>query len=465
MRAVGNDGYGELLARKVERQSPSGFEPKFENSMLFPWQREIVRRAVRAGRYAVFADCGMGKTAMQLCWAEEVCRHTGGAVLVIAPLSVAPQTVEEGAKFGIRVEQVREMPESPRGTYVTNYEMLDRFDVAAFDGVVLDESSILKSYTGKTKRALVESCGPVRYRLSCTATPSPNDLMELLNQAEFLGVMKSSEALSVWFVNDQSEAGKYRLKGHAARDFWAWVASWCTAVSSPSDMGYPADGFELPPIEELDCSVRSALDPSEGEGRLFHLPELSATSFHREKRRSLGDRCEAAAEIARRHAEAGEQVLVWCYLNDEADLLKSLLPGADEVRGSDSPERKEAAACAFRDGTTRVLISKPSIFGFGMNFQSCHVEVFCGLDYSFESYYQAVRRVYRYGQTEPVRIYRVVGESELAILDAIGRKADAHAAAKDSIARAVASAGSASFSVSGSRSDFGRAPFLVSKGA
>lgn len=452
--------YERMLSRKEVRATLHGFEPGELNPNLFDWQRIIVTRACRAGRYAIFADCGLGKTLMQLEWARQVCAHTGGAVLVMAPLAVASQTVAEGGKFGIEVTQCRDMPENPSGIYVTNYEMLDRFDVSAFDGVVLDESSILKSFTGKTKRRLTESCKAARYRLSCTATPSPNDLMELLNQGEFLGVMRSSEALSVWFVNDQSEAGAYRLKGHAIASFWSWVATWATAVSKPSDLGFPDEGFALPRLVERDVIVETDQRGDEGEETLFHVPSLSATSFHREKRRSLEARCEATAEIVRNYSElAHEQVIVWCYLNDESERLASLIPGAVEVRGSDSAESKERAARDFQAGRFRVLISKPSIFGFGLNFQQCSHEVFCGLDYSFESYYQAVRRVYRYGQSRQVEIVRVVGRDEQRILDAIGRKADMHAAERDSIARAVAG-GSEAFRLSPPGRPIPQIPFL-----
>lgn len=452
--------YEEMLARKEVRARPCGFEPGEMPAALFGWQRVVVERACRAGRYAIFADCGLGKTLMQLEWARQVCRETGGAVLVVAPLAVAAQTVAEGEKFGIPAAQAREMPDGPSGIVVTNYEMLDRFDMTAFAGVVLDESSILKSFTGKTKRRLTEACREVPYRLSCTATPSPNDLMELLNQSEFLGVMRSGEALSVWFVNDQSEAGRYRLKGHAVASFWAWVATWATALSRPSDLGFPDDGFELPPLTERDVVVETDQRGDEGEPTLFHVPSLSATSFHREKRRSLEARCEAAAAVARNYADlAHEQVVVWCYLNDESSLLARLIPGAVEVRGGDSPEEKERAARGFQAGEFRVLVSKPSIFGFGLNFQQCSHEVFCGLDYSFESYYQAVRRVYRYGQRNPVEVVRVVGRDELRILDAIGHKADMHAAERDSIARAVAG-GESAFRLSAPGAPIPEIPFL-----
>lgn len=452
--------YAEFLRNKTVRKSSEGFEPAELNPSLFPWQREIVSRACRKGCYAIFADCGMGKTAMQLEWARQVAEHGGGSVLILAPLAVAAQTVEEGGKFGIAVEQVREMPESPRGVYVTNYEIMDRFDMSAFDGVVLDESSILKSFTGKTKRAILKACEHVRYRLSCTATPSPNDLMELLNQGEFLGQMKSNEALSVFFINDQSETGKYRLKGHAAGEFWGWVASWCTAISTPSDMGYPDDGYRLPRIDEYDAVVDVADAADASEGTLFHVPSLNATQFHREKRRSLHERCEKVAEIVGEMlSEGGESVIVWCYLNDESSELKRLMPDAIEVRGSDSAESKERAAIAFKNGESRVLISKPSIFGFGMNLQACRNEVFCGLDYSFESYYQAVRRVYRFGQERNVRIVRVVGRDEKQILDAIQRKADMHEHERNSIASAVCAA-SGAFTVSEHKATVPNIPFL-----
>ena len=454
--------YEQFIAEKVVRASSCGFDwPCTDEGLprgdkhLFDWQKKILSDACERGKSAVFADCGMGKTAIQVMWADAVSRHTGGGrVLIVAPLAVAPQTVREAASFGKDVVQVRSELETKHaaGTvFVTNYEMLDKFDTESYTGVVLDESSILKSFTGKTKRKIISAFAATPYRLACTATPSPNDLMELLNHAEFLGVMRSSEALSEWFIAEQGQSGNYRLKRHAERDFWRWVASWATAASRPSDVGdYSNEGFELPKLIETDVVV--SVDQTEGaQGALFRDISMSATGFQREKVRTLAARCAKSAEIAN---DADGQVVVWCYRNDEADELVRLIPGAVEVRGSDSIEDKESAVMGFVDGKFKVLISKPQMFGYGLNLQNCHECVFCGMDYSYEGYYQAVRRFYRFGQESDVHVWRVLGDTELNILSTIGRKADMHKRMTESIASSMrdASRGGDRFTV-GARAD------------
>ena len=342
-------------------------------------------------------------------------------------------TTREGAKSGLEVNLVERQADVKPGVNITNYEKLGHFDPKGFAGVVLDESSILKAYMGKVKRAVTEAFRNTPYRLCCTATPAPNDLMELLNHAEFLGAMKSSEALSIWFANDQSESGKYRLKGHAQKDFWRWVASWAVCISKPSDIGFSDEGYSLPELTERDEIVQvSDLAEDWTEG-IFRKIETSATGFHAEKRRTLKARCERTAEIAR---SLGEQSMIWAYQNDEADELRRLLPGAVEIRGGDSAEKKERAALDFLDEKTQILISKPSIFGYGLNFQNCRNTIFCGLDYSFESYYQAVRRFYRFGQERPVRVWRAMGSTERHILDTISAKSRQ----KDEMQRSMAQA-------------------------
>lgn len=297
--------------------------------------------------------------------------------------------------------------------------MLEHFHAPAFSGVVLDESSILKSYMGKTKRMLVEKFRDVPYKLAATATPAPNDLMELLNHAEFLGIMRSSEALSVWFIADQSQSGKYRLKGHAEKDFWRWVASWAVCIEKPSDIGYSDYGYILPPLNEQDVIIPVSEVSADFTSGLFRKVDMSATGFYKERARTLEQRTRSCAEIV---GSTDEQHIIWCGTNDEADALKKLIPEAVEIRGNHKPEVKERAALDFADGSIRVLISKPSIFGWGLNFQQCRNSVFCGLDYSFESYYQAVRRLYRFGQERAVNVYRVLGSTEQSILDTINRK-------------------------------------------
>lgn len=415
--------YTEFLKSKEVRIMPSGFtvDESTLNPAAFEWQRHVVSWALQRGKAALFEDCGLGKTLQQLMWAERVSKYVKKPVLIVAPLAVAPQTKMEGEKFGIAVNICESQADVKDGVNITNYEKLDKFNATSFGGVVLDESSILKSYMGKTKRMIIEKFAYTPYKLACTATPAPNDLMELLNHAEFLGVMKSSEALSIWFIADQSESGKYRLKGHAERDFWQWVSSWAVCVGKPSDIGYSDDGYILPPLSEIDEVVGN-------DNSLIAFADIarsidtSATGYHKERRRTLESRCTKTAEIVK--ADCANQYVIWCGMNDEADELGKLLPEAVEIRGSDKAEKKEQAAMNFVNGKIRILISKPSIFGYGLNFQNCHNSIFCGMDYSFESYYQAVRRFYRFGQREPVKIIRVLGDTELNILNTINRKAN-----------------------------------------
>lgn len=425
--------YYDFLSRKSVLQKPHGFDPGALPEKLFDWQKAVTRFSVKIGRAGNFEDCGLGKTAQQLAWGDQVNKYTNAPVLILAPLAVAPQTAREGQKFGIPVNVAETASDIISGVNVTNYEKLDKFDTSVFSGVVLDESSILKAYTGKVKREIVKKFSGTPFRLSCSATPAPNDLMELLNQAEFLGIMKSSEALSCWFIADQSNSGHYRLKGHAEKDFWRWVASWAVCISKPSDIGYSDDGYMLPELTETDVTVRSP-----AEKNIFlacrEKPDMSATGFHKEKRKTLKLRTKKCAEIAN---STQEQCVVWCYQNDEADALKKLLPDAIEIRGSDSAKAKEDAALRFISGDVRVLISKPSIFGYGLNFQNCRNCVFCGLDYSYESYYQAVRRFYRFGQPLPVNVWRVIGENEKQILETINRKAQMKSDMGRSMADAV----------------------------
>ena len=388
---------------------------------LFDFQQAIVKWALRKGRACVFADCGMGKTPVQLEWARNVHQATGKPVLIVAPLAVSAQTVHEGKKFDVEVNFCRTKEDVANGINITNYESLAKFDPSVFVGVVLDESSILKSYTGKTKRLIIESFANTKYRLCCTATPAPNNLIELLNHAEFLGVMKSGEALTIWFTNDTQQACNLRLKHNATKSFYEWVSSWAVCLSTPSDIGFSDDKFILPPLEEVNHIVYTE-QTCEGD-RLFRSQEISATTMFEEKRRTLKERVNEAIDIIN---STDEQIVVWCETNDEATLLKKALAdckgGSVEVRGSHTVEYKEQSAIDFINGKYRVLISKPSIFGFGLNFQNCCKCVFVSMSYSFEGYYQAVRRFWRFGQTLPVTIHRVIADTEYNILTAIERK-------------------------------------------
>jgi hypothetical protein len=427
--------YETFLKRKEVRTLPTGFDVAENtlNSAAFDWQKHVTSQALSRGRAALFEDCGLGKTLQQLMYADEVAKHINKPVIVVSPLAVAPQTRLEGAKFGIEVNICENQADVKKGINITNYEKLDKFDTKAFGGVVLDESSILKSYMGTTKRMIVEKFKGYPFKLACTATPAPNDLMELLNHAEFLDIMKSNEALAIWFIADQSTMGTYRLKKHAERDFWQWVASWAVCISKPSDIGYSDEGYNLPNLNEIDVLV----DTSTADTALMDIArhiETSATGYHKERRRTQSMRCSKTAEIVN---SSNEQFVVWCGTNSEADELKKLLPDALEVRGSDTAQKKENAAMNFVNGDCRVLISKASIFGYGLNFQNCHNSVFCGMDYSFEKYYQAVRRFYRFGQKNEVNIYRVLGQTEQNILDTINRKADMKSNMQTSMADAM----------------------------
>jgi hypothetical protein len=390
---------------------------------LFPFQRDIVEWALARGRAAIFADCGLGKTAMQLEW----CRHVvaaGGRALIFAPLAVTQQTVREGARFGVDVRYALDQ-DSDGGApiTVTNYERLERFDMARYSGVVIDESSILKSFMGKTKRALIERCARVPYRLACTATPAPNDHLELGNHADFLGVLSSHEMIARWFINDTSTFGTYRLKGHAVVPFWDWVGSWAMCVGKPSDIGHLDADYELPALELHSHLLDVDLLSDRGDA-LFRMPEMSATSIHREKRRTVAERARRIAELV--EDESDEQWLVWCETDYEADALLRAMPDAVDVRGSHPLERKERAAVDFAEGRVRTLISKPSIFGWGLNFQNCARVAFVGATFSYESFYQAVRRCWRFGQRRPVDAHVVMATTESSVWSVLTAKRDGH---------------------------------------
>lgn len=393
------------------------------NEKLFPFQRDIVAWALRKGRAAIFAECGLGKSFMQLEWGRLVSEHANGDVLILAPLAVASQTVSEGAKLGIAVTLCRSQADVRPGLNIANYEMLEHFDASRFVGVILDESSILKSFTGKTKLALVNAFTSTPYRLCCTATPAPNDVMEIGNHAEFLGIMPSSEMLMRWFINDTMKSGHYRLKGHATKDFWAWVASWGISLRRPSDLGYPDDGFALPELVIKRHYVETDISIGVEQGQLFRAPTMSATTLHKEMRLTVADRAQAVAEMVNGSSETWA---VWCNTNYEADELVKRIPDALEVRGSESITEKERKITAFSSGQARVIIGKPSMLGFGLNWQHCHKTAFVGLSYSFEQFYQAVRRFYRFGQTQSVEVVIVAAETESTLVATLERKMAAH---------------------------------------
>jgi len=411
--------YDKFIQEKGRIQIKSGFKPGRLPSMLFPFQRRIVRRALGAGRFAIFSECGTGKTMMQLSWADQVARHTGGKVLILAPLAVAQQTVEEGKKIGVEVKYCRSQESVGTASIaITNYEMLSNFDAAEFQGVVLDESSILKGFAGSTCTAILQKFERTPYKLAASATPSPNDFVELGTHAEFLGVMSRVEMLATFFTHDSGESAKWRLKGHSVDRFWKWVCTWAVMVRRPSDMGCSNDGFNLPPLNYHEHIVNSGRDLSD-QGLLFAPNATTLTGQRDARRASIGDRVATAASLVN---SSDEPWLVWCDLNAESEALAKAIPGAVEVKGADKPEHKERSMIAFANGEIRVLISKPSICGFGMNFQVCPNMVFVGLSNSFEQIYQATRRCWRFGQKKPVHAHFVFARDEGAVVANIKRK-------------------------------------------
>lgn len=431
--------YEEFVASKVQSVKSVGIpSPGPISSALSPFQVDCVRFALERGRAALFEDCGLGKTRQQLEWARHVAKYTGGKVLILAPLAVAAQTIREGVAVDIAVSYARHQTEATGAISITNYERLDGFDASSFAGVVLDESSILKSFMGSTKRALVEAFARTPFRLCCTATPAPNDHLELGNHAEFLGVLTSHEMIARWFINDTSLFGNYRLKGHATVPFWDWVASWARCIGKPSDIGHSDEGYILPPLNihrhvvEVDATTERGADFVPGAGRdqlrLMRLPDMNATNVHAEKRRTVVERAREVARIAA--AEPVEQWLIWCETDYEADALRAVIPEAVEVRGPDSPERKEAALMGFADGSIRVLITKSRIAGFGMNFQNCARQAMVSATFSYEQFYQEVRRSWRFGQKRPVEAHVVMAHTELGIWDVLTRKQEDHESMK-----------------------------------
>ena len=416
--------YDEFITGKTKRAKSHGFEPAPVNSLLFDWQAHVVKWAIRQGRAALFEDCGLGKTLQQLEWADQVAFHSKSPVLILTPLSVAHQTQREGEKFGYKtrvVESGDEITES--GIFITNYEKLDHFDCDKFSGVVLDESSILKNFTGKTRRKLTDTFSETPYRLCCTATPSPNDYTEFGQHADFLGICSPMQMLAEFFINDTFNTGDWRLKKHAEPVFWEWVASWAACVSKPSDIGFSDEGYILPKLNLETCIVQVDESSSEGSEELFKHATLSATTMHRELRETVEARVAKVAELAN---GSSEQWIIWCNTNDESERLKNAIPDSVEVKGADTPKHKEHAVTGFLNGSLRVLVSKPGIFGFGMNMQCCRNAAFVGLSYSFEDFYQALRRNYRFGQDKEVNAYIVQASTEGAILKAIQRKIDQH---------------------------------------
>lgn len=420
--------YHSFLAAKVPAISPCGLSDiPILPAALKPFQRDIVTWALRRGRAAIFAGTGLGKTLQQLSWANAVADHASKPVLILTPLAVAQQTVGEAAKFNIAgAEYARSQSAAKSRIVVTNYERADKFDLSLFAGVVLDESSIIKSQDSKTRTALIDQCSGVHFRLCCTATPAPNDYVELGNHAEFLGVLSHPEMLATFFVHDGSgratnmenygarEGSDWRLKGHAEQEFWRWVSDWAVMVRHPRDLGYDEPGYDLPPMRRHQVTV-STVAPGQ-DGLFAAAVPLARTLQERlaARRSTIQLRAEAAAAIV--NASPDRQWLIWCNLNDEASAVSKLIAGAVEVRGPDDPDVKAQRLASFAAGKTRILVSKPSIAGWGMNFQSCSDMVFVGMNDSFEQLYQAIRRCWRFGQTKPVNVHLVAADIEGAVV-------------------------------------------------
>lgn len=413
--------YREFLNNKKKRIVESGFEVGKLNTFLFDFQEYIVRSALRKGRYAIFADCGLGKTLMQLEWANQVRNYTNKPVIILTPLAVSGQTINEGFKFGIPVikwsNDFNTWQEVPAEIYITNYDNLHNIlNVDSFAGVVLDESSILKNYEGKTKNEVISLFKDTPYKLACTATPSPNDPMELGNHSEFLNVMNRNEMLAMYFVHNGGETSKWRLKGHCERLFWGFVSEWAIMLSKPSDIGFNAAGYDLPPLNVVELEIKTE---QRDNGKLFNDMAVSATNHGAELRLTLLPRIEAAAEIINRSPEL---FLVTVKQNVEADTLKKLVHDAIEVRGSDQIEIKEKNLLGFANSEFRVLISKGKIIKFGLNYQNCHNIVVCSPDFSFEELYQLIRRCLRFGQKHTVNLYLLTTDTMANVKESINIK-------------------------------------------
>ena len=415
--------YHEFLNRKSQLKQADGFEPVYMPDWLFPFQRHLVEWAVRKGRSAIFADCGLGKTPMQLVWAENVVRKTNKPVLILTPLAVSHQTYREAEKFGIDAHVNRDG--KPDGTRISiaNYEKLHHFDWRDFGGVVCDESSIIKNFNGKIKSAITEFMRLIPYRLLCTATAAPNDYIELGTSSEALGYLGYTDMVTMFFKEEIAKdflgwgRKTYRFRGHAAEPFWRWVCSWARAIRKPSDLGFDDDGFVLPKLIEREERIQSS---TPREGYLISVPAKDLQEQREERRVSMAERCNAVADLVTR---CDGPSVVWCHLNPEGDMLEKVIPDAVQVSGSISDEKKEERLLAFQTGEIKRLITKPKIGCFGLNWQHCR-NVATFPSHSWEQYYQLVRRCYRFGQTHPVTVTTVTTEGEEAVLHNLRRKAD-----------------------------------------
>jgi DNA modification methylase len=416
--------YQTFLESKQKNHILSGFEVAENdlNKMMFPFQRFIVKRALKAGKYAIFADCGLGKSLMQLDWANHVSKFTGKRVLILAPLVVVEQTKREAAKFGVPVDFID----------ADNYEQLNNIDTSIYSGVVLDESSILKNFEGETKKLILDLFANTPYKLACTATPSPNDPMELGNHSEFLDVMSRNEMLAMYFVHDGGETAKWRLKGHAVKLFYQFIGTWAIMLNKPQDIGFEMDGYALPSLNLIE---RQIITNKRDNGQLFNDAIISATNFNAELRATKKERLQEVVDIV--NSRPAENFIIWIKQNEEGEMLKKLLPESVEVKGSDTNEWKKNKLLGFANNEFRILVTKTKIASFGMNFQNCRNQIFASLDFSFEGLYQAIRRSYRFGQSNEVNIYLITTDTMKNVKQSIDNKQKQFEIMQDEMAKAI----------------------------
>lgn len=408
--------YYKFLEHKKQEIKDSGFrvDEKDMNPILFPFQRYCVSNALRKGRYALFEDCGLGKTIQQLEWATHIVNHTDKPVLIIAPLAVVGQTINEGEKFGYEITELEGRP--TKGIYVTNYDNIRNVVAKDYSGVVLDESSILKNFDGETKKMIIDLFSDTPYKLACTATPSPNDVMELCNHAEFLNVMSRSEMLAMYFIHDGGNTSSWRLKGHCEQMFWDFVSEWAVMLCKPSDIGFSDDGYVLPAMNLIETHIETE---KRDNGKLFNDTSVNATDYNKELRATIDERLNKVAEIVN---ASNENWIIWIKQDDEGDMLRNLIPDAVEVRGSESPSAKREKLIGFAKDKYRVLITKLKIAQFGLNYQNCHNQIYASLDFSFESTYQGIRRSWRFGQEHEVNVYLICTDTMANVRETIVKK-------------------------------------------
>lgn len=411
--------YDNFLKSKNIIQPLTGIKnPPLLPDSLFDFQRDIVNWALKRGRAALFAGTGLGKSFMELSWADAVQKETDMPVLIFTPLAVAAQMKREADKFGIDCTHIHEQTNDR--IQITNYQKIDHFDLSKFGGVVLDESSILKNQSGHYRTKIINLCKQIPYRLAATATPSPNDYMELGNHAEFCGIMSYTDMLSTFFVHDAANTQEWRLKGHAESEFWRWMASWSVMLQNPSDLGYDGSIYELPRLHQIQHTVGAKYEPNAHTGLLFPLEAQSMSERLSARRATIDDRVAKAVDIA--NENKGKPQVIWCNLNDESAMLENMISGAVQITGSMTEEKKEKILLDFSLGNIETLISKPSLTGFGLNWQHCNNTIFVGLNDSFEQIYQAIRRFWRFGQTKEVYAHFIASELEGAVVANIKRK-------------------------------------------